>query len=353
MIREDEDVLLRQTVVVAEASEADRADWQRYVFAHPKATFFHRFEWRELLAEQWKHRPHFLIARRGADVVGVLPLALVRSRLFGTSLVSLPFCVYGGPIIDDPEVLAALDARALELAQAAGVGHLEYRSLERLHPQWASTDLYVTFRKPVSADEETNMKAIPRKQRAMVRKGISNGLVASIEDASSFFPVYSDNVHRHGTPGMPRSWFNALERAFGDECDTLVVRDAGGRVQSAVMSFYFRGEALPYYAGDFESARDLAANDFKYWQLMCHAVRRGCRVFDYGRSKVGTGPFAFKKNWGFEATPLPYEYRLVAAGDVPQNNPTNPKYRLMIETWRRLPRPIVEWLGPKVVRGLG
>ena len=107
MIREDEDVLLRQTVVVAEASEADRADWQRYVFAHPKATFFHRFEWRELLAEQWKHRPHFLIARRGADVVGVLPLALVRSRLFGTSLVSLPFCVYGGPIIDDPEVLAA------------------------------------------------------------------------------------------------------------------------------------------------------------------------------------------------------------------------------------------------------
>ena len=152
---------------------------------------------------------------------------------------------------------------------------------------------------------------------------------------------------------MPRTWFDALEHAFGDDCDTLDVRDAGGLGHSAVRSFYFRDKALPYYAADCVSARGLSTYDFKYWQLMCHAVRRGCKVFDYGRSKVGTGPFAFKKNWGFDPTPLPYEYRLVGAGEVPQNNPANPKYRLMIETWRRLPRPVVEWLGPKVVRGLG
>src|SRR5690606_14386784 len=97
-------------------------------------------------------------------------------------------------------------------------------------------------------------------------------------------------------------------------------------------------------------ARDLAANDFKYWELMRRAAERGCRVFDYGRSKRGTGPFDFKKNWGFEATPLVYEYRLLRLEKVPQNNPLNPKYRLMIAVWRRMPRWFVCAIGPYLVR---
>jgi FemAB-related protein (PEP-CTERM system-associated) len=119
------------------------------------------------------------------------------------------------------------------------------------------------------------------------------------------------------------------------------------------MSFGFRDEILPYYAGDDEAARDLAANDFKYWELMRHACANGVGVFDYGRSKQGTGTYAFKKNWGFEPKPLHYEYRLYKRADVPQNNPANAKYKLMIETWRRLPRGVANWLGPFVVRGLG
>lgn len=341
------------SLTISEATEADRADWQRFVFEHPRATFFHRFEWRALIAEQWRHTPHFLIARRSERIVGILPVAVMKTRLFGASLVSLPFCVYGGPVGDDPEALAALDSRALEIAQRAGVSHIEYRGIERSHPDWPGSDLYVTFRKTISADDDENMKAIPRKQRAMVRKGIANGLSAAIEDVDTFFPIYADNVHRHGTPGMPLRWFRALQDAFGEDCDTLVVRDSAGQPLSAVVSFWFRDEALPYYAGDYEAARGAAANDFKYWRLMCHAVERGRTIFDYGRSKVGTGPWSFKKNWGFEPTPLGYEYRLLTTDSVPQNNPLNPKYRLMIETWRRLPRPVVNWLGPQVVRGLG
>jgi FemAB-related protein (PEP-CTERM system-associated) len=119
------------------------------------------------------------------------------------------------------------------------------------------------------------------------------------------------------------------------------------------MSFYFRDEVLPYYAGDDESARDLAANDFKYWELMRRACARGLKVFDYGRSKQGTGSYSFKKNWGFEPTPLHYEYRLYTRDSVPQNNPSNAKYKLLIEAWRRMPIGIANWLGPYVVRGLG
>ena len=90
----------------------------------------------------------------------------------------------------------------------------------------------------------------------------------------------------------------------------LTVVDARGMPVSSVLSFYFRDEVLPYYAGDSIDARDLAANDFKYWELMRRACERGLKVFDYGRSKRGTGSFDFKKNWGFEPAPLAYEYRL-------------------------------------------
>lgn len=120
-----------------------------------------------------------------------------------------------------------------------------------------------------------------------------------------------------------------------------------------MLSFYFRDEVLPYYAGDDAAARALAANDFKYWELMRRACERGCRVFDYGRSKLGTGPYAFKKNWGFEPQPLSYEYRLYKRDSVPQNNPANPKYRAFIALWKRLPLGVANALGPHIVRNLG
>ncbi|MCL4743891.1 MAG: FemAB family PEP-CTERM system-associated protein [Burkholderiaceae bacterium] len=344
---------LSQPVAVSSAGEADRAAWSGYVDGRADASFFHRFEWRELIARQWRHTPHYLIARRGATVTGVLPLAMVKTRLFGTALVSLPFCVYGGPLADDERTLAALDARALEIAAGERAAHIEYRAMSALHPDWPSSKLYVSFRKQISADDDENMLAIPRKQRAMVRKGIGNRLEAKLEDVDAFFPLYADNVHRHGTPGMPRSWFRALHESFGRDCEVLVVRDGQGRALSAVISFYFRDQVLPYYAGDIDAARGLAANDFKYWALMRRAAARGSRLFDFGRSKLDTGAHAFKRNWGFEPTPLAYEYRLLSRDSVPQNNPSNPKYRLAIEAWRRLPRPIVNWLGPSIVRGLG
>jgi FemAB-related protein (PEP-CTERM system-associated) len=133
----------------------------------------------------------------------------------------------------------------------------------------------------------------------------------------------------------------------------MTVTDSGGRPLSSVLSFYFRDEVLPYYAGDAEAARELAANDFKYWELMRRAAARGYRLFDFGRSKVGTGSFSFKKNWGFVPQPLSYEYRLYRRDEVPQNNPLNPKYRAFIALWRRLPRPVANALGPHIVRNLG
>jgi FemAB-related protein (PEP-CTERM system-associated) len=342
------------SVHVRLASDSDTVRWDAFVQACPEATFFHRFGWRTIMEEVFGHRTYFLLAERGESLIGVLPLAYVRSWMFGKALVSLPFCVYGGVAATDPHAAAALTSYAEALAQSLGVQHLELRHVRPRNPGWPSQDLYVTFRKEILPEVEANMLAIPRKQRAMVRKGAKNGLLSHIDPTPQrLYELYADNVHRHGTPSLPRRYFQSLQRVFGRECEVLTVTDARGAPLSSVLSFYFRDEVLPYYAGDHVRARDLAANDFKYWELMRRACERGCRVFDYGRSKQGTGSFDFKKNWGFEPTPLHYEYRLLRRDTVPQNNPANPKYRAFIALWQRLPLSVANALGPYIVRNLG
>lgn len=335
-------------------SAADAAQWDAFVLACPQATFFHRAGWQTVIREVFRHETYFFSVQTQGRIRGVLALAHVNSRLFGNALTSLPFAVYGGVAALDEEAGAALERAAEQLAQRLKVDHLELRNVQRRHADWPVQDLYVTFRKPIAPQEEDNLQAIPRKQRAMVRKGIKNGLTSHIDSTvERFFALYASNVHRHGTPAMPKAYFRALRRVFGPDCEVLTVCAPDGQPLSSVLSFYFRDEVLPYYAGDDEAARHLAANDFKYWELMRLACARGLKVFDYGRSKQGTGSYAFKKNWGCEPTPLYYEYRLYQRDSVPQNNPSNAKYRLLIAAWRRMPLGVANWLGPKIVRNLG
>ncbi len=339
---------------VREYRAEDAARWETFVERCPSATFFHRIGWREILEDEFRHRTHYLVAERGADLVGVLPLAQVKSRLFGHALTSLPFAVYGGPAADDAEAAQRLVDAAEALGRDLGVEHVEMRHRAPLRDDWPRQDLYVTYRKAILPDVEANMLAIPRKQRAMVRKALGRGLAGEIDaDTRRFFALYADNVHRHGTPALSSGYFEHLRAVFGDACEVLTVVDSTGKPVSGVLSFYFRDEVLPYYAGDLPEARELAANDFKYWDLMRRACERGVRVFDYGRSKRGTGSFDFKKNWGFEPAPLAYEYKLLRRDTMPQNNPSNPRYAAFISLWRRLPIGLANRLGPLIVRNLG
>ncbi len=341
-------------VVVRPFEPADAPRWEAFVAGCAEATFFHRPGWRSILEDVFRHRTHYLQAERAGELVGILPLAEVKSRLFGHALVSLPFCVYGGPAATDHAAERALVDAASTLARSLRVDHHELRNRFAKCPEWPRQDLYVTFRRPIAEDDEVNMLAVPRKQRAMIRKGIRNGLRAEFDDSvDRFFALYADNMHRHGTPPFAKAYFARLREVFGDDCEVLVVTTAEGRPVSGVLGFRFRDEVLPYYAGDTEEARELAANDFKYWEVMRRARERGARVFDYGRSKRGTGSFDFKTNWGFDPTPLAYEFQLIGRREIPENNPLNPKYRALIATWRRLPLGVANALGPHIVRHLG
>jgi FemAB-related protein (PEP-CTERM system-associated) len=342
------------SVSVRAFAPEDAARWDEFVFQCADGTFFHRIGWKDVLETAFGHRTHYLLAERGSRIVAVLPLAEVKTMLFGHSLVSLPFCESAGVAADDAAAVPCLHRAAQDLARHLGVQHLEIRNRHAREPAWPRQDLYVTFRKSILPDAEANLLAIPRKQRAMVRKGIKNALAGHVQDnIDDFYALYADNVHRHGTPPLPKRYFKALQAAFGPDTEVLTVVDRLARPQSSVFSFYFRDEVLPYYAGDTPTARELAANDFKYWELLRRACERGIKVFDYGRSKRGTGPFDFKTNWGFDPSPLAYEYCLYRRDRIPENNPLNPRYRALIALWRQLPLPVANVVGPHLVRGLG
>lgn len=338
---------------ITEPGTIDHAEWNAFVIAQPLGTHFHRAEWADIIERVFGHRRHYLVARSGGVIAGVLPLFEVRSRLFGHSLSSTPFCVYGGAIGSDAAIVALEDAAA-RLAERLGVAHLELRNRDHSRPGWPQKDLYATFRKPLAADDDANLNAIPRKQRAMVRKGIGNELSSTTEHRiDEFFPIYARSVRDLGTPVFPRRYFSALLEAFADDCDILTVRDRTGQPISSVLSFYFRDEVLPYYAGGLPAARELKGYDFMYFELMRRATARGCRWFDYGRSKQDTGAYSFKKNWGFEPAPLPYQYHLVKAHAVPNLSPVNPKYQMFIAAWKHLPLPVANAIGPFLSRSLG
>lgn len=335
----------------------ERARWDAFVRACPDATFFHLSGWQKVIEESFGIKTWFYYVEQDGQIQGVLPLAEIKSRLFGHSLGAMPFCVYGGPVALDDGARRLLDEAADKLARELGVGHLEYRGMQRFHPDdasWHTKELYVTFRKEISADDEANLNAIPRKQRAMVRKGIKLGLKGVVEDnVDRMFEAYANSVLRLGTPVFPKKYFALLQQVFGDECEVRSIYTSDDRLVASVLSFYWRDEVVPYYGGGMDLAREVAGNDFMYWNLMQAAAARGCRIFDYGRSKLGTGAYDFKKNWGFTATPLPYEYKLYASSQLPDNNPLNPKYQLFIKMWKKLPLPVANFLGPYLVRNLG
>jgi FemAB-related protein (PEP-CTERM system-associated) len=340
-------------LVVSGLESSGELAWDAFVRSCPSATFFHLSGWRRVIEKAFGHRTVYLVARRGTEIYGVLPLTEIRSLIFGKRLISNAFCVHGGIAAVEVEAASQLRAAAVKIARDFGVSGVEFRSCAS-QPNWVTkTGLYVNFRRPIASNVEANLKAVPRKQRAMIRKGIANGLSAEVDQGvDQLHHIYAESLRRLGTPVFSKRYFQLLKDEFGDACDIVTVLNRSRPIAS-VMNFYFRDEVLPYYGGGLVEARTVAGNDFMYWEVMRRACERGCRTFDFGRSKIGTGSFDFKRNWGFQPSALCYEYFLLHSRSIPDVNPLNPKYRLAIDLWRHFPLALTKIVGPPIVRQLG
>ncbi|HET9251415.1 MAG TPA: FemAB family XrtA/PEP-CTERM system-associated protein [Candidatus Eisenbacteria bacterium] len=329
----------------------DPAAWDAFVAHHSDATLFHRSAWQRAVAQSFRYRPRSMVARRDGRVTGVLPLFEVPTLPWGRALVSAPQAVYGGPVGEDDETRRALLDRARALGESLGARYVELRNLAPIGDLPAS-DRYVTFRRAILPTADENMAAIPRNQRRSIRIGMKSGLTSELggpELLEPFYDLYSHSVRNLGTPVFPKALFVNLLRELGTDARILVVRREGRPVAS-VLTFFFRDEVLPYYGGARKEEFRYAVNDFMYWSLLLHGMERGCRVFDFGRSKKGSGSYDFKRHWGFEPVPLHYQYVLLRQRSVPDLSPKNPKFSIAIECWKRMPLWLSRRLGPALVR---
>ena len=343
--------LLEAPVGVREADLAREADAiDAFVRRTPGATPFHLPAWSKAVERACGQRARYLVAEHAnGAIAGVLPLTEMRSALFGRSLVSAGFAVGGGVLGDAVEPLAS---GAWVLAETLGCPDVELRG--GAVPQgWAVDDTtYLGFARPLAADDDAELLAIPRKQRAEVRRALGFDLevVTGATPAllAEHYRVYAESVRNLGTPVFPAALFRAVVETM--DADVLTVRHAGRPVAS-VLSLYHDRTVYPYWGGGTALARGLRANDRMYFELMRHARARGCTRFDFGRSKAGTGAAAFKKNWGFVPEPLRYARR--SEGEARSVDPRNPKYAAMVAAWKRLPLMVANLVGPWLSRGLG
>jgi FemAB-related protein (PEP-CTERM system-associated) len=346
-----------RTANLGEADEAARID--AFVRLQDGGTPFHLTAWARAIAQGCGQKPHYLVAEDGAGAIaGLLPMTEVGSPLFGRALVSAGFAVGGGVLSDSDAVANQLIAAATHLSQALKCPTVELRGGLIPDAGWHVDDsTYLGFARALAADDEAELLAIPRKQRAEVRKALGFDLTIETgttkRDRDAHYTVYATSVRNLGTPVFPRALFHAVLDEFGSDADILTIRRNGEAVAS-VLSLYHRGVVMPYWGGGTADARTWRANDLMYYALMLHARQeKGCTRFDFGRSKAGTGPAAFKRNWGFEPQPLTYG-KYAPDGQKPREiNPLDPKYRLQVQLWQKMPLWLANMMGPIIAKGLG
>ncbi len=338
------------------AGQGDAARIAAFVADCPDATAFHRPQWIGAVERASGHDAHILLAERGTVLAALLPLHAVHSPLFGRALVSTGFAV-GGGVIGDPACADMLADQAIALARRLSCPSVELRGgILPTGAEWhIKTDSHAGFVAPLAHDDAAQLTAIPRKQRAEVRKGLAQELTVRVgrdaSDRAMHYAVYAESVRNLGTPVFPRALFDAVLDGFGDDADILTVL-ADNRPVAAVLSLYHRGAVMPYWGGGVRAARALRANDVMYYRLMSHARARGCDRFDFGRSKTDSGAYHFKRNWGFVPQPLAYA-QWTADGAVPRDvNPLSPRYRARIALWQKLPLAIANRIGPLIAAGL-
>lgn len=330
----------------------------RFVQDHAQGTAFHRPDWMQSVSKACGHEWRYMLAENSdGELEALLPLHLIHSALFGRALVSSGFAVGGGILSSSDQATQMLADAAWKYAEAHSFPTVELRGGPIPCGQWQNKEgVYAGFVTDLADDDDNQLLAIPRKQRAEVRKGLKNDLVVRIgtsaEDRANHYDVYAESVRNLGTPVFPKALFDQVLDGFGPDADILTVLSNGKPVAS-VLSLYHKGTVMPYWGGGSFDARRLRANDVMYYALMNHARERGCQRFDFGRSKVGTGAYSFKKNWGFEPEPLSYAIRTADGEEARDVNPMSPKYRLKVALWQKVPLSIANRLGPIIAKGLG
>jgi FemAB-related protein (PEP-CTERM system-associated) len=337
--------------VTAEASESE---WDRFVADHPGASAYHAFRWRHVFERAFGHETRYLAAREQGAIVGVLPLVLFDSRLFGRFAVSLPFVNYGGICARDADVADRLVEAAAALGTERRLSHIELRHLARQLPRLPVRQHKVTMRLQLERDPARAWERIDRKTRNHIRKAQKSDLVARCGGAElleRFYGVFATNMRDLGTPVYAIRFFREILASFPDQARVFLV-DRGAETIAAGIGLRHRDGIEVPWASSLRAFRPLCGNYLLYWRILEYAIESGLGMLDFGRSTPNEGTFVFKEQWRAAPEPLHWEYVLLARAGLPDLTPTNSRFKAAIETWKRLPVGVTKVIGPHIIRSI-
>ena len=332
--------------------EQSQREWDRYAETHPDATQYHRWHWRTVVEQSFGHTTYYLSARQNNRIVGLLPLVVMKSRLFGKFMISMPFFNYGGLLSDTSDAADRLLQRAEEIGHREDIAFIELRHLRKQPSLPATKEHKVTMILELEKNEDRQWAAFGAKLRNQIRKAQKSGLSLSAggsELLDEFYHVFSINMRDLGTPVYAKRFFQNILGQFPDASQLFIVR-CQDRPVAAALAVWFRETLEIPWASSIHHYRALCPNNFLYWEAIRWAIHHGFRQFDFGRSTVGEGTYKFKEQWGAQPVPLYWQYRLRQGASLPDLSPKNPKYRLAVELWRRCPVSITRWIGPRIVK---
>jgi FemAB-related protein (PEP-CTERM system-associated) len=332
----------------------DGSEWNRAVAALG-GSFYHLYEWRSVNERTLGHQSVYLVARRSGAIVGLLPMALLKSMLFGRILCSMPFVNFGGPCAaDDAAALALLHASMRE-AERLQVDYLELRCTQRCQTDLPPSLHKVSMTIPLHTDPDVLWAGFTHKHRKNVRRAYKNGLTVRSGGAEllpAFYTMLSLSWRHLGTPLYAPRYFAELLAALPQSTRIFICYDANERPVAAALTGYCNGVVEGLWAGGGSAGRELDANYVLYWEMIRDACIRGCRSFHLGRSTAHSGGEDFKARWNAQATQLYWYFYRPSGGPMPQLDVNNPKYRLAIHAWRHIPLWCTRRLGPWLARSI-
>ena len=332
----------------------DDKSWNAYVRKNQSATIYHLAEWRDLIKNTFGHDGYYLYASdTNNNIKGVLPLIRLKSRLFGDFLVSMPYFNYGGAIADHPDIEKILMAAANQHATELNVSHIEYRDDVARADYPARTDkVNMILALPPSKEELWNN--FTPKLRAQIKRPqrekpeIQHGSIDLLDD---FYDVFARNMRDLGTPVYSKSFFHNILMSFPEQSSVLTIRLEGKPVAAAFLIGYGNSLEIPW-ASTIRSVNHLSINMLMYWEVLGFAIEKNYKYFDFGRSSKEAGTYLFKKQWGALPKQSYWHYWHAQGKEIPSLNPSNPKFSLAINVWKRLPLALTKLLGPMIVKNL-
>jgi serine/alanine adding enzyme len=324
--------------------------WNDFVTNSPEGTLYHLTGWRNVIEKSYSHRSYYLLAQEEGKLKGILPLFLVKSRIFGSSLISLPFVDSAGLCSDGDQVEKALFEQTCKIASDEAVEYLELRQKKSLNLNLVTKTNKVTVSLNLDDDPQQLWKRLPSERRNRIRKTEKLGLsveFAGKEALNCFYRIFAVNMRDLGSPVHSRSFFENILEEFPDNSQLVLVK-YDQKYIGAALGLFFKDTFIIPWVSSLRKYFSLYPNNLLYWEAMKFACSKGLKIFDFGRSSVGSGTFTFKVRWGAKPQPLYWQYQPFKKNKLPTLSADNPKYGTVIKLWKRLPVPITKLIGPKI-----